>query len=101
MSGTTRAWASSALLGAAIGVTLAGCGSSKPQLVQGDCQTMNGASVCTWGEMQGKDLVSFGATIPVAARVAKHSHGSGVKMNDPFLSAPHKRLWCWSREWWC
>ena len=43
---------------------LAAC--NKPQVVQGECRPVNGASVCTWGETSRGAVVSFGATIPDA-----------------------------------
>jgi hypothetical protein len=49
---------------AAIGVTLAAC--NRTQVVQGACAKVNGADVCTWGEMNGKALTAFGATVPMA-----------------------------------
>lgn len=53
-----------ALTAAAIGVTLAAC--NRTQVVQGACAKVNGADVCTWGEMKGKTVTSFGATVPMA-----------------------------------
>jgi hypothetical protein len=47
-------------------VGLAGC-NKPPQVVQGECRPVNGADVCTWGEMSGNALVSFGATVPMGA----------------------------------
>lgn len=39
----------------------------KVEIVQGSCGKVHGADVCTWGEMTGKSLTSFGATVPMAA----------------------------------
>ncbi len=50
-----------------VSLALAGCSNNKVQVVQGSCHDMNGAQVCVWGEMTGKTLTSFGATIPLAA----------------------------------
>lgn len=38
---------------------------SKRQIVQGECRPVNGADICSWGEMSSKALVAFGATVPV------------------------------------
>lgn len=47
---------------------LAACaGAEKSEVVQGECGTVYGAEVCTWGEMTGGTLASFGATIPAGA----------------------------------
>ncbi len=45
---------------------LAGC-SEAPQTVHGECKDMFGADVCTWGVLNGDDVVEFGATIPLAS----------------------------------
>ena len=47
-------------------LTLAAC-SPKIQVVQGSCAKVNGADVCTWGEMRGTQVTAFGATVPMAA----------------------------------
>jgi len=38
-----------------------------PTLIQGDCATVHGSEICTWGERLGDQVVAFGATIPVGA----------------------------------
>ena len=48
------------------GVLLAAC-SPKVEIVQGTCGKVRGADVCTWGEMTGKSLTAFGATVPMSA----------------------------------
>jgi hypothetical protein len=54
------------LAGTVLGVVLAGTSAcTKERLVQGECKSVNGADLCTWGKMSGNTLVSFGATIPV------------------------------------
>jgi hypothetical protein len=47
-------------------LTLAAC-SPKTQVVKGSCAKVNGADVCTWGEMKGNAVTAFGATVPMAA----------------------------------
>ena len=47
-------------------LTLAAC-SPKTQVVKGSCAKVNGADVCTWGEMRGSQVTAFGATVPMAA----------------------------------
>lgn len=42
-------------------------GYTRRTIVQGECRPLNGADVCTWGEMTGGKLTAFGATIPMAA----------------------------------
>ena len=55
------------LAGAAVGVLAVGLmASAKHTVVDGECAVVNGADICTWGEMSGNTLVAFGATIPVA-----------------------------------
>lgn len=55
------------LAGAAIGVLAVGLmASGDDTIVTGDCAAVNGADICTWGEMSGNTVVAFGATIPVA-----------------------------------
>lgn len=60
-----------AVVGAAMLVE--GCSSKpaavaeQPREVAGDCQPAFGASVCTWARMTDSTVVSFGATIPIAA----------------------------------
>ncbi len=43
---------------------------SRERLVQGECQSVNGAQVCSWGRMVGSQVVAFGATVPVRAAEA-------------------------------
>jgi hypothetical protein len=47
-------------------VLFAACASA-PEIIDGECQDMFGADVCTWGVMNGDDVVEFGATIPMAS----------------------------------
>ncbi len=47
-------------------VVASGC-SERPRMVEGECQDMFGADVCTWGTISGDEVVEFGATIPLAA----------------------------------
>jgi len=55
------------LAGAAVGVLAVGLmASGKNTVVDGDCAAVDGADICTWGEMSGNTLVAFGATVPVA-----------------------------------
>jgi hypothetical protein len=49
----------------AVAVLSSGC--AKEQLVQGECRQLNGANVCTWHTMSGDRVLSFGATVPMAA----------------------------------
>ncbi len=37
-----------------------------PRMVEGECGTVYGAQVCTWGTFAGQELLEFGATIPLA-----------------------------------
>jgi Hypothetical protein TTHB210 len=53
-----------AVLAASV-AALAGC--SREKLVQGECRTVNGASVCTWGKVSDGRVMAFGATIPMQA----------------------------------
>jgi hypothetical protein len=46
-------------------VTLTAC--NRTEIVQGECGSLYGADVCTWGETAGGNLTSFGATIPIQA----------------------------------
>lgn len=46
-------------------VTLTAC--NRTEVVQGECGSLYGADVCTWGETAGGNLTSFGATIPIQA----------------------------------
>lgn len=41
------------------------CGGS--EIVQGECAPLHGAEVCVWEETRGEAVISFGATIPIAA----------------------------------
>jgi hypothetical protein len=43
----------------------AACGGTT--MVAGECQPVHGADVCVWGETAGKEVVAFGATVPMAA----------------------------------
>jgi len=36
------------------------------QVVQGDCRSVHGANVCTWGETTGRAVTAFGVTVPIA-----------------------------------
>lgn len=47
-------------------VTVSGCAEGL-RTVDGECQDMFGADVCTWGTLSGDEVVEFGATIPLAA----------------------------------
>ena len=49
----------------ALGVLLAAC--NRTQVVQGECRKVNGADICTWGELSGTTLTAFGASVPVAS----------------------------------
>lgn len=52
----------------AVGVlitSLAACGGERA--VQGECQTVFGGDVCTWGTMVGDDITEFGATVALAS----------------------------------
>ena len=55
--------ASILLLGTTVLLSLAAC--EKAQVVKGECRPVNGADVCTWAETKGKNLLSFGATVPM------------------------------------
>ncbi len=56
---------------AALGALLAAAVScSRERLVQGECQSVNGAQVCSWGRLAGSQVVAFGATVPVRAAEA-------------------------------
>lgn len=57
------------LTGVALAVLAVGA-CSRERLVQGECQALNGAQVCTWGRMAGNTLLAFGATVPLKAIVA-------------------------------
>jgi len=47
-----------------VSLMLAGCGADTT-LIQGDCATVHGSDICTWGESVGGAVTSFGATIPI------------------------------------
>ena len=47
-------------------IGIAAC-APRTQVVQGSCAKVHGADVCTWGEMRGSQVTSFGASIPMAA----------------------------------
>jgi len=45
---------------------VASCTTPSERMVQGDCSTVYGGEVCTWGKMSGSDVAEFGATIPLS-----------------------------------
>jgi len=54
------------LAGVVLGAVVAGTGAcTREKLVQGECKSVNGADICTWGRMSGTTLVAFGATVPI------------------------------------
>jgi hypothetical protein len=44
---------------------LAGCGDGE-QVVEGDCSTVFGGDLCTWGTMDGGEVTEFGATVSMS-----------------------------------
>ncbi len=53
----------------AVGFIIAGltaCGGGGEQVVEGDCQTVFGGELCTWGTTAGGEVTEFGATVPLA-----------------------------------
>lgn len=61
-----------AVLGGAFAFALVGCAAdSEPEVevatetIMGDCGSVHGADICTWGETTGDDVTAFGATIPM------------------------------------
>lgn len=50
---------------AALMLLLGAC--SQSQIVEGECRPVYGSEVCTWSEMKGTELLSFGATVPIGA----------------------------------
>jgi hypothetical protein len=61
-------WHGRRWVGAGLGLLLIGItGCSRRETVPGECGPVNGAEVCVWGEMSGKTILSFGATIPIQA----------------------------------
>ena len=63
-----------AVLGGAFALALVGCAAdSEPEVtvatetIMGNCGSVHGADVCTWGETTGGDVTAFGATIPMDA----------------------------------
>ena len=63
--GHARLYARRAAAGGALGILLAAC--SRTQIVQGECRKVNGADICSWGELTGQSLTAFGATVPMTA----------------------------------
>lgn len=55
----------------ALAILISGCSSDAPPpsiaVVDGPCGDVYGASVCTWAEVEGDQVVRVGATIPLAA----------------------------------
>lgn len=51
-----------------VAVLVAACAGRTPEIAElrGECGTVYGAEICTWGEQAGGQVVGFGATIPVA-----------------------------------
>ena len=47
-------------------VSLGACAPSA-ETIDGECKDMFGADVCTWGVLNGDEVVEFGATIPLAS----------------------------------
>jgi hypothetical protein len=68
---------------ACIGLGLAGC--NQQRVVKGECSSLNGADVCTWGETTGKTLTAFGATIPLAS--AQNAPAEGEMVWPPVAAA--------------
>ena len=53
---------------ACLALLASGCAPAPPveAVVQGECTTVYGSELCTWGETLDADVVAFGATIPVS-----------------------------------
>ncbi len=55
----------------AVAILISACSSDAPPssiaVVDGPCGDMYGASVCTWAEVEGEEVVRVGANIPLAA----------------------------------
>ena len=66
-------------------LTLAAC-SPKIQVVQGSCAKVNGADVCTWGEMRGAQVTAFGATVPMAAITGAPAEMKMVGSDIPYVA---------------
>ena len=52
---------------AVLTLSVAACAGSGERTVQGECQSVYGGNVCTFGTMAGDRIVDFGATIPLAS----------------------------------
>lgn len=48
-------------------ILLLGACASGPETIDGECQDVFGADVCSWGVINGDEVVEFGVTIPMAS----------------------------------
>lgn len=60
--------------------SFAACASA-PEIIDGECKDMFGADVCTWGVLNGDEVVEFGATVPLASI-------EGAPADAPFAFPP-------------
>lgn len=63
-----------AVLGGVFALALLGCAAdpepaveTATETIMGDCGSVHGADICTWGETMGGEVTAFGATIPMDA----------------------------------
>ncbi|NNF03728.1 MAG: hypothetical protein HKN17_04605 [Rhodothermales bacterium] len=48
-------------------ILASGCSEPTETMVDGDCQSVYGGDICTYGVVLGDDVVEFGATVPLAS----------------------------------